>query len=223
MSEALEGSSAMPSPDSSRSRWEGKAEDLAALLAPLAPTHSFLKYGEAETVKEAAMQVKSIVEQATLLRTLYAEQANLSFQRSTVKEAMVALRTLKVAEWTLSPSHYEDWETTMVKRFMNLCHCAAQAIAKKLDWVMQLLGLDAEAAGSFKYGYSAELRQAWRQDARDPKKPKEVAMSLEAVKGCNFPIARFADGSEAEIVDVSAEDFELQGQLREHANRPSKV
>ena len=223
MSEALEGSSAMPSPDSSRSRWEGKAEDLAALLAPLAPTHSFLKYGEAETVKEAAMQVKSIVEQATLLRTLYAEQANLSFQRSTVKEAMVALRTLKVAEWTLSPSHYEDWETTMVKRFMNFCHCAAQAIAKKRDWVMKLLGLDAEAAGSFKYGYSAELRQAWRQDARDPKKPKEVAMSLEAVKGCNFPIARFADGSEAEIVDVSAEDFELQGQPREHAKRPSKV
>ena len=70
MSEALDGSSAMPSPDSSRSRWDGKAEDLAALLAPLAPTHSFLKYGEAETAKEAAMQVKSIVEQATLLRTL---------------------------------------------------------------------------------------------------------------------------------------------------------
>ena len=89
------------------------------MLALLAPTHSFLKYGEAETVKEAAMQVKSIVEQATLLRTLYAEQANLSFQRSTVKEAMVAFRTLKVAEWTLSPSQYEHWETTMVKRFMN--------------------------------------------------------------------------------------------------------
>ena len=88
---------------------------------------------------------------------------------------------------------------------------------------MKLLGLDVEAAGGIKYGYSVELRQAWRKDARDPKKPKEVAMPLEAVKDCNVPMAKFADGSEAEIVDVSAEDFELQGQPREHAKRPSKV
>ena len=86
---------------------------------------------------------------------------------------------------------------------------------------MKLLGLDVEAAGSIKYGYSVGLRQAWRKDARDPKKPKEVAMPLEAVKDCNVPIAKFADGSEAEIVDVSAEDFELQGQPREHAKRSS--
>ena len=79
MSEPPEGSSARPSADSSpRSRWEGSAEDLAVLLAPLTLTHSFLKYGEAETVKEAALEMKSIVEQATLLRTLYAEQANSS-------------------------------------------------------------------------------------------------------------------------------------------------
>ena len=150
MSEPPEGSSARASADSSpRSRWEGSAEDLAALLAPLALTHSFLKHGEAETVKEAALEVKTIAEHATLFRALYAEQANLSFQRSTIKDAMVALRTLKVAEWTLSPSYYEDWETTTVNRFMNFWHCAAQAIQKKRDWIMKLLGLDAEAAGSF--------------------------------------------------------------------------
>ena len=91
-------------------------------------------------VQKSKVNVAAILRSTPLLTAMYTVQSNLSFSRSTMKEAIAILATELGPSWGLKEEHMEDYIMTMTCRVCNMNRHVAQAELRKPPpaWIQKL-------------------------------------------------------------------------------------
>ena len=96
---------------------------------------SFVKYDSiCDQVEKALVHDKQIVEQQDLIVDMKSLQQNLSFKKTDVRTAIEAIGKKFQLIWGLKDDFFEDWHSTLVRRFLNIMHIAHKdfAVCKQL-------------------------------------------------------------------------------------------
>ena len=123
-----------------RIRYRGTGDDLGMILLEFANSRSFISYpDESDKVEDARLHVDGIAKHHGILSALHDVQANLSFPRAVVHDAMQYIIE-NTDKFTLNAEHVSDWKITMTRRLRNMCHSVAAGCARKhqASWVAAL-------------------------------------------------------------------------------------
>ena len=178
----------------------------------------WVKYDEAKKCQDAKVVVSQINTEKshTLLAALHKLSSKLTFVRSAIKEAISKLYEQNDG-WGMNSEHKENYIDIMARRTINLCRVVGQGIthAHPPAWTRQLPFVSGEVPAALPparqmaflwvYTFDKTTRQAFRTDAGNNSKTAgkpEAAVKLMVDPEKQYPVAKFADGSEAEISDV---------------------
>jgi hypothetical protein len=123
-----------------RARSEASAEDLVALLEPVAAQYgkSFLRYDDSKKVELAKTDPKAIAKYSYVAAAIH--PAGLVHSRSAMRSCCQTLCDKFAPAWALSPEAIEDWPEVMTNRLMNFLSTINYAEKRKAPpkWVAEL-------------------------------------------------------------------------------------
>jgi hypothetical protein len=192
----------------------------------LCSSKNIFVYDEAKKVSDTKVDVAMIAEAKEVIKVMYEISPRFSFRRSDVTSAMKVIAEVMKEKASLKDDHVEAWIEVHTRRLMNLCHVVSQGLAPSRvtpQWVRDLpIPDEAKPKGKppatkaakttdieYTYGFSKELKLAWRADSADPKLRKVMAQPFE-VQGMpddKFPVAIWTDGHEKEISNITVGGF----------------
>ena len=147
MSAAIFCPSMEPNSDSTRLIGADGHQLAVALLPTVTPLdRSFVVYDEAEKVTETKTQPANIASSYQILDCLHSMSENISFTREAWKQCIKELydQNNELETWRLKACDFNDYQTTMTRRMMNLCRSVRQGELKARrsssipDWVKNL-------------------------------------------------------------------------------------
>jgi hypothetical protein len=228
-----------------RARSEVTPQEVMVVLEPLATDRSFIKYDESDKVQDSKLHTDKITVMHPLLAGLYELDDKLSFKKSVLSSAFAALFAKKNVTWGMSEKFEAAWVKSMTNRVANACRQVTQGMMKPKHppWVEQLpwmAGLaksatvaatteakpgDTDGKSAYFFGFDTEVRNAFRCGVATPDK-KELANEMYKPEGAasHDPVcARWSDGMEHIISDMSCSDLDKVTGGRVSDKQPSKV
>ena len=212
----------------SRKRFKGTSDDVVAALQPAVGQlgRSFIRYDESMETSKAKVDPVAISKCYPFLAALHSVQDNLSFSRALWDEVIRKLYKANESQphWKLKPADEAGYFDVMVRRCCNICRAVQQSSSlkkgkaqpqwvKELPWNKAAADTTAETAKTeakkeYVYGWSDELKQAWRMSTaeKDPQM-KEMSASIEVGKEDQAVTAVFRDGGRWQVSDLSAADY----------------
>jgi hypothetical protein len=214
------------------------------VFEPLAIDRSFVKYDETDKVQDSKLHTDKIAAMHPLLAGLYELDDKLSFKKSVLSAAFSALFARKSVTWGMNEKFEEAWVKSMTNRVANACRQVNQGMMKskhpswveQLPWMAGLARSGAEAAkaeepadtdgkSEYFFGFDTEVRNAFRCKAESMDK-KELAIDMYKPEGAasHDPVcAKWSDGMQHSISDITCGDFDKLMGGRESDKPPSKI
>ena len=216
-----------------RPRFDGLDEDLEAALCISTPRDVI--YSED---MNSEINVKLIMAQEHRLRKLVQLQDNLCFRGSQLAAVLKGIGNKHKESWRYDDELVQEFATVVAKRLGAIFRHVSQARGRRTPpaWCRNMFGDSAKKdAQQFDlsegcattvdtlgqalfYGYSRELKQAWRRETKDGEKVYSIEVKPNPA-GPLFPaIAVWEDGSQHEVSEVlslsaeASEDVEKQAQ-----------
>ena len=199
--------------------------DVQAILDALkevAVDRHWVRYDEAKKCQDAKVQVDRINNEQShkLLSALHKLTPKLVFVRSAIKESISKLYDSN-GGWGMQEDLKEQYVDIMARRTINLCRVVGQAITHKHPpaWIQHLPFVSGRNAAEpvpatrsdafvWVYTFDRTTRQAFRTNAANNSSSKpEAAVDLLVDPKKQYPVAKFADGSQAEITDILCSDL----------------
>ena len=114
---------------SSRLRNDVAATRLADKLQLVAVDRHFIKYSSEEPqVMDSKLDVKGITASQSFIEVLWKEDSQLSYKRTTMRNALRQVLDKKWRSWNLKEKHHENWLATAEYRTMNMMRHVNQAL-----------------------------------------------------------------------------------------------
>ena len=212
-----------------RERYDGAALALAAAILPCCMSPAWLRYDERAT---ARVNRKGIEQHGTLLAKLVRLQPNLAFKQSSMEAAMRIVVEEKRGSWDLQSDAEKVWVAVNAKRLRAMAMHVRRGKKKKTAWVLaliddvaspQLRGAQEVKTGGF-HGWDPELRAAWRLAAGQKSKDltKDIFAKMPS-QPTDFVWARFSDGDERPLTDVTVADWHMLTQATDSAKHARKA
>jgi hypothetical protein len=181
-----------------RSRYTGSSEPLLAVLRQHVKNVRAIKYAV-----DSSIDKEGLSKHGALLKALHDIQANLSFTKSSLKQAFAEL--LDEHPTWLPQTDHQDWIDTMAKRLATMCRHVAQTLLKsggKAKW-LTLLGFEAEEPPPGEFGappVSAAAKKATKmaQSADADKLAKAACSSAKVSNKKGEELADHQEGGEEE-------------------------
>ena len=133
-------------PLGARARFHGAPETIADAILSVATSRSWLIYDDREHVSSVQLDVGKVRKAHRVLHALYNIQPNLSFNKSSVKQAIKIVLEKRAGNpaWSLKDIDEKAYITCMTNRLTNVCRCVSQGLCKSRNkpsapqWVAEL-------------------------------------------------------------------------------------
>ena len=220
--------SAAQTPDRASAKPNSKFDDARAITEALAPVFTDdCRIVFSSAADDGARKTEQLLALGPKVRALKALDPRLSFQRAAFRQAMANIAK-QHEEWRLSAKEQLDWCETATTRLLDACRYTAQATLKLADgrsapsWLSELLQQEAQRPQkrhktavkadkvNWEYRWDDLNSQAVRsQRGSEAGTTDEVAViePNESDKNAS-PIARFADGTEWTVPNITSGEYE---------------
>lgn len=121
-----------------RQRFTRSAEELAACLSEHASSPGWFRYSEDP---KSTINKKGLIANANIMTALHNCSPNMSFNQSTMEQAVRKITEGKRDEWNLDPEACRQQPIVIARRLRVACRHVAQSIRKRPKWLRSVIDL----------------------------------------------------------------------------------